>query len=81
MKTPIGNNRNPCNILQLLSLSFTQLFCFGRGYNGNAATLLFCVNPVIVPYVEYIKNFHYRSMLVIKPMRKQCRANFCVSER
>ena len=39
----------------LFSLLFTQPFNFRRDRNRNAATLLFCVIPVLTPCIEYIE--------------------------
>ena len=39
-----------------VSASLNTTIRFLRDHNGDAATLLFCVTPAIVPYyIEYIK--------------------------
>ena len=45
----------PTISFMLFSLLFTQLFNFRRDRNRNAATLLFCVIPVLTPCIEYIE--------------------------
>ena len=61
MKTPV-DIRNPYNIFHVVFKSPYPVILFWRDHNGNAATLLVCVIPTIVPCIEYIKirveNFH-----------------------
>ena len=45
----------PTISFMLFSLLFTKLFNFRRDYNRNAATLLFCVIPVLTLCIEYIE--------------------------
>ena len=45
----------PTISFMLFSLLFTQLLNFRRDHNRNAATLLFCVIPVLTPCIEYIE--------------------------
>ena len=52
---------------------------FRRDHNGNASTLLFCVNPTAASFIEGIK-FRYRIFIYIyillcKSMQKECYAN------
>ena len=48
--------------------SLYPIFYFLQEFNGNGATLPFCVIPVIAPYIEYIKtrveNFHLYLLLM-----------------
>ena len=54
MNTPIGI-RNPYDIFHVFFKSLYSNIIFLKDDNGNAATLLFCDIPNIVPYIEYIK--------------------------
>ena len=45
-----------------------SIFYFLKEFNGNGATLPFCVIPAIAPYIEHIKtrveNFHLYLLLM-----------------